>query len=141
MNKSEIRELTFKFLYSIELLNENIDKQLEMYIKNNEIDNSQAIRYMPKITHGIMDKKEQIENMISENLKNGWNINRISKVDLVLLKLAIYEIIYDDIPYQVEINEVVELAKKYGEESSKSFINGLLASIVKKSGEKQINEV
>ena len=141
MNKSEIRELTFKFLYSIELLNENIDEQLEMYIKNNEIDNSQAIKYMPKITHGIMDKKEQIENMISENLKNGWNINRISKVDLVLLKLAIYEIIYDDIPYQVEINEVVELAKKYGEESSKSFINGLLASIVKKSGEKQINEV
>ena len=70
---------------------------------------------------------EQIE----KNLKSDWKIDRISKIDLSILELAIYEIEYKDIPFKVVINEAVELAKKYGEESSKNFVNGILASIVK----------
>ena len=75
----------------------------------------------------------EIEKAISENIKSDWNINRISKIDLTLLKLGIYEIVYSKLPYKVVINEVVELAKKYGDDNSKSFVNGVLASIVKKS--------
>ena len=69
--------------------------------------------------------------MIKENLKSDWKIERISKINLAILKLAIYEIKYKQIPFKVVINEAVELAKKYGEESSKNFVNGILASIVK----------
>ncbi|MNS88898.1 hypothetical protein D3C72_1228910 [compost metagenome] len=69
--------------------------------------------------------------MISKNLKADWDINRISKVNSSLLKLAIYEIKYKNIPYKVVINEVVELSKKYGDDNSKGFINGVLASIIK----------
>lgn len=64
-------------------------------------------------------------------MKKDWNLERISKVNLALLKLAIYEIQYKEIPFKVAINEAVELAKTYGEESSPVFINGILASIVK----------
>ena len=66
------------------------------------------------------------------NLKDDWKLSRISKMDLAILKLAIYEIKFSDVPYKVSINEAVELAKKYGEDNSKTFVNGILASIVKK---------
>ena len=75
--------------------------------------------------------KEDIENQISKNLKSGWSIERISKVNISILRIAIYEMIYGKLPYKVVINEAVELAKKYGEEASASFINGVLASVVK----------
>ena len=75
--------------------------------------------------------KEKILAYIEKNLKSDWKIDRISKIDLAILKLAIYEIKYKKLPYKVVINEAVELAKKYGEDNSKKFVNGILASIVK----------
>ena len=75
--------------------------------------------------------EEQILKNIENNLKSDWKLGRISKMDLSVLKLAIYEIKYTETPYKVAINEAVELAKKYGEDKSKNFVNGVLASIVK----------
>ena len=72
--------------------------------------------------------------LISQNLKEKWDISRVSKVNLALLKLAIYEIIFNKLPYKVVVNEVVELAKKYGDDNSANFINGILANIIKQSG-------
>ena len=72
-----------------------------------------------------------ITEKISKYLKDNWTIDRISKIDKALLILAIYEIQYKEIPFKVVINEVVELAKKYGEDTSASFINGVLANVVK----------
>lgn len=66
-------------------------------------------------------------------MKKDWSIERISKINIALLKLAIYEMIYEKIPYKVIINEVVELAKEYGDDASHSFINGVLASVVKQN--------
>lgn len=63
-----------------------------------------------------------------------WDISRISKVNTALLKLATYEIVYAKLPYKVVVNEVVEIAKKYGDENSPSFINGILANIIKQTG-------
>ena len=81
---------------------------------------------------GIKENDEEITKIISENLKSGWTIDRISTVDLSLLKLAIYEIKYIKTPYKIIINEVVNMAKKYGEETAGSFINGVLAKVVEK---------
>ena len=81
--------------------------------------------------NGIEDNSESIVELISKNLKEKWTIDRLSKIDISILKLAIYEIKYVKLPYKVVINEAVELAKKYGEDSSKGFVNGVLASIVK----------
>ena len=86
---------------------------------------------MRKLVAATEENKEEIIKKIEKNLKEDWKIERISKIDLVILKLAIYEIKYKELPYKVVINEAVELAKKYGEDNSKNFVNGILASIVK----------
>lgn len=132
MNRSAIRELAFKLVYSQEIQkNEDIEEQIELYIESNEITDKGAIEYINDVVKGIKKNQKEIEEKIQKNLKADWKIERISKVDLSLLKLAIYEIKYKEIPYKIIINEVVELSKQYGEEQSKNFVNGILASIVK----------
>ena len=132
MNRSEMREQAFKIMYSLEIQkNENLEEQLGLYIESNEIKDESAIEYIKDAVLGIEENKKGILGNIEKNLKKDWKIERISKIDLVILKLAIYEIQYKEIPYKVVINEAVELAKKYGEDNSKNFVNGILASIVK----------
>ncbi|MEE0866547.1 MAG: transcription antitermination factor NusB [Clostridia bacterium] len=132
MNRSEVREEAFKLIYSLEIQKkEPIEEQIELYIESNGIDNKKAIEYIEDAVNGIEKNKEVITEKIEKNLKKDWKIDRISKVDLAILKLAIYEIKYKDIPFKVVINEAVELAKKYGEDNSKNFVNGILASIIK----------
>jgi N utilization substance protein B len=136
MNRSAAREKAFKLMYSLEIQKkEMINEQIDLYIENENIVDENTIEYIKSIINGIYDNIEEINKKISKNLKSGWSIHRISKIDLALLKIAIYEIIYTDTPYKVAINEVVELSKKYGEETSPNFINGVLASVVKESGE------
>ena len=132
MNRSEIREEAFKLIYSLEIQKkEPLEEQIELYIETNEITNKNAVEYIKDAVLGIKQNREEIVQKIEKNLKSEWKIDRISKVDLAILKLAIYEIKYKDIPFKVVINEAVELAKKYGEDNSKNFVNGILASVVK----------
>lgn len=131
MNRTKAREETFKLLYSMEIQKEDEEEQVDLYIENNEITDEKTIQYIKDIWTGVETHKEEINQKISSNLKVDWKLERLSKVDLSLLKLAIYEMLYKQIPFKVAINEVIELAKKYGEDNSASFINGILASIVK----------
>ncbi|MBQ3266246.1 MAG: transcription antitermination factor NusB [Ruminococcus sp.] len=81
---------------------------------------------------GVETHRELIDEKISANLKSGWKINRISKVSLALLRLAIYEMLFlDDIPVSVSINEAVELSKKYTVKEDTSYINGVLGAVAK----------
>lgn len=131
MNRTESREQAFKLLYSMEIQKEASPEQIDLYLENNEINNEQTIQYIKDIWTGTNKYKDEIKEKISKNLKKDWDIERLSKVNLSLLKLAIYEMRYIKLPFKVVINEVIELAKKYGEDNSASFINGVLASIVK----------
>ncbi len=132
MNRSTMREQTFKLLYSLEIQKqENKEEQIELFLENHEIKSKEGIEYLKDAVLGIEQNETLINQKIKENLKEGWKMERISKVDLTILRLAIYEIKYNKIPYKVAINEAVELAKKYGEDSSQNFVNGILASIVK----------
>lgn len=131
MNRTEAREQAFKLLYSMEIQKEEQEEQIQLYFENNEITDEKTKEYMKDIWAGIQENKEEIIQKISSNLKADWKLERLSKVDISLLKLAVYEMLYKKIPFKVAINEVIELAKKYGEDSSASFINGILASIVK----------
>lgn len=130
MNKSAIRETTFKILYSLEVQKDEGEEAIELFFNENDVQENAKQEIREEIV-GIITNSEQIVSFITKNLKSDWKINRISKVDNALLKLAIYEIIFKKIPFKVVINEVVELAKIYGEDSSASFINGVLASVVK----------
>lgn len=132
MKRSAIRELTFRLIYSLEIQKtEDLEEQIELYLECNEVEDEEAKEYIRDAIFGIKENNEDIQGLIEKNLKADWKIDRISKIDLSLLKLAIYEIKYKKIPYKVAINECLELSKKYGEESSKNFVNGILASVVK----------
>ena len=130
MNKSNLREEIFKLVYSLEVQKEDESSQIDLYLENSELSDKEKEKIKEEVCK-IIDLKEDIENQISKNLKSGWSIERISKVNISILRIAIYEMIYEILPYKVVINEAVELAKKYGEEASASFINGVLASVVK----------
>lgn len=129
MKRSEQREQAF-FLIFESLFNDNgIDEAIELYSEFSAPVND----YAKKLYNGVCGNKEDIDRLISQYL-NGWKINRISRVSLAVLRLAIYEIKYtDDVPVSVAINEAVELAKKYAGQEESSFVNGLLGSVVRSS--------
>ncbi len=136
MNRSAAREETFKLIYSLEVQREKtLSECIDLYLESEEIDDEKTIQYIKDTVNGINEKESDIVEQISKNLKPGWKIERISKIELALLKIAIYEILYTDTPFKVAINEAIELSKKYGEENSSVFVNGILASIVKENGD------
>ena len=131
MHRSAMRELAFKLMYGLEMQKENTIEQAQLFIESNDITDEKVVEYLKNIQEGILKNSDEITNLISNNLKNNWSIDRISKINLSLLEIAIYEMLYQDVPYKVAINEVVELAKKYSDDSAPNFINGVLASVVK----------
>ena len=128
MKRSEAREQAFRLLIE----DKDIEEQLNLFLEENNIVDKNAIEYIKDVILGTNKFNSEIEKTISENIKPDWDISRISKIDLTLLKLGVYEIVYSKLPYKVVINEVVELAKKYGDDKSKAFVNGALAGVVKK---------
>ncbi len=134
MTRTETRQIAFELLYSLEIQKTEAseqEEQINLFLEGQEIKDEKVREYILDMVNGISENKEKIENLISKNLKEKWDITRISKINVTLLKLAIYEIIYKKLPYKVVVNEVVELAKKYGDDSSSSFINGVLANVIK----------
>lgn len=133
MNKSTIREITFKLLYSLEIQKSYKDEDIELFFEDIELESNNIKEQIKKEIEDIIKNNDSLIEQISTNLKSDWKLERISKVNIALLKLAIYEMLYLKLPYKVVINEVVELAKKYGEDTSSSFINGVLATVVKEN--------
>ena len=134
MQRSAMREMAFKLIYGIEIQKEVDEDCLDMFFENNDIIEEEVQDYLKEIKEGIEEHKNEIDDLISRNLKKNWSLNRISKINLSLIKIAIFEMLYLDLPYKVAINEVVELAKKYADDQAPIFINGILASVVKEKG-------
>lgn len=124
-SRHELREAVFKILFQLENTDLELVELLELEeeeVKNND--------YVNNTLKEILSYKEDIDKKIEENL-TGWKIERLSKMDRQILRIATYEIIYSDIPYKVSINEAVELSKKYSEkDDSYKFVNGVLKGIV-----------
>ena len=133
MNRSEARDMAFKYLYQVEVQKESNEETINLFQENNEIKGTEAREYILDVAHGVQENLNDITEIIKKNLKQDWKIERISKVTLAILKLSVYEIVYAKIPFKVSINEAVELAKKYGEDTAPVFINGILASVVKEN--------
>lgn len=135
MSRKNARDNAFKCIYEYEF---NKDKDIEKildfcYEENGSTDSEKE--YIVETVNGVIANIEKIDEIILNNLKK-WSLSRISKVDLALLRLAIYEINYvQNIPLKVSANEAVELAKIYGGPDSKSFVNGLLAKVIEQKKE------
>lgn len=133
MNISKMREYAFMLIYELEIQKEFSEENIDLFLENNNIEDKNARKYIRKIVRGIKENEAQIEKIISGKLKPEWTIDRISKINIALLKISIYEMIYAEVPYKVAINEIIELAKTYGDYNSASFINGVLANVVKEN--------
>ena len=134
MNRSETRNMAYKLLYSLEIQKpekNEIQEQIEIFIANNDITENNVKDYIYDVINGIYENEDKIIPIIEKNLKDEWTIDRVSKTNLSILKLATFEIIYSKLPYKVVINEAIELAKRYGDDNSYFFVNGILANIVK----------
>ena len=137
MTRTEIRKLTFELLYSLEIQKmeqQEYNEQIELFLAEQNVNQEKVKTYMTETINGIAKNKEEILELISQNLKEKWDISRVSKINITLLKLATYEIVYTELPYKVVVNEAVEIAKKYGDDTSPAFINGVLANIIKQTG-------
>lgn len=128
MNRRELREQIFKMLFRIEFYDEaSMKEQFKLSAEEAAKATPENQRYMEDKCEAVLAKLNEIDSMINE-AAHGWKTSRMGKVDLTLIRLAVYEIKYeDDIPVGVSINEAVELAKKYGTDDSFAFVNGILA--------------
>ncbi len=130
MGRKQAREGTMKVLYQMNLNNDYSDESLAIYLDNfsfGDLEKEYIVDAVEKITENL----EFIDDYIKANLQ-GWEINRVARVDLSILRIAIYEMIYrEDIPVQVSINEAIEISKKYSTEDSFRFINGVLGGFVR----------
>ena len=129
LTRREEREQAFILLFEKSFNTESSVEELLELAK--ELAMFEDYEFSSKLIHTACDNIEQIDEYISNNSK-GWKINRISKVALAVIRLALAEILYiDDIPDGVTVNEAVELAKKYSTPEDASFINGLLGTVVR----------
>lgn len=128
MTRRKIRENVFKILFRVEFHEpQEFPEQIEL--SNDEMDSptEEELTYIDEKCSEIMAHLEEIDTQINDKT-TGWKTSRMSKVDLAIIRLAVYEIKYEEsIPVKVSINEAVELAKKFGGDESASFINGVLA--------------
>lgn len=130
MTRRESREHVFRMLFHKEFHEEQeLLEQISLYLDRVENITEEECNYLETRLKTVVDKLSEIDALIEE-ASSGWRINRMGKVDLTIMRLAIYEIRFDDdIPVGVAINEAVELAKKYGEDNSFGFVNGILGKI------------
>ena len=131
MTRREIREQVFKMLFRVEFYNqEEMSEQIALCEDDACNWKEKDKTYIFEKVEKISEKLEEIDAKINE-ASEGWKTGRMGKVDLTLIRLAVYEMLYEeDVPAKVAINEAVELAKQYGTDNSPSFVNGVLAKLV-----------
>lgn len=132
MSRRELREQIFKFIFRVEFNDiEEMAEQEKLFFEDYELEiKEEDAAYISEKSNKILQKLEEIDGLINQHAK-GWTTERMSKVDLTIIRLAVYEIKFDeDVPAGVAINEAVEIAKKFGQEESSGFVNGVLAKLV-----------
>ena len=130
MSRSELREHVFRMLFRIEFNNENeMAEQESLYFELLDEVSEKEQEYILNKYKAVKEKVEEIDNILNQ-LSEGWKTTRMNRVDLTILRLATYELKWDeDVPTGVAINEAVELAKRYSSDQGPSFVNGVLAKV------------
>ena len=135
MTRREIRELIFKMVFRVEFHHEEeIPQQLRLFMDTLESANDEDRAYIEHKVQDILAHLDEIDEIINSSAQN-WKTSRMAKVELTLIRLAVYEIRFEeDIPTGVAINEAVELAKAYAEDGAAPFVNGILNTVAKENG-------
>jgi len=130
MGRKQARETAMQCLYQLEMHSEYSSDRVGSYIDGVTQNDADKV-FVEEIVGKFIEHKAAIDEEITSHLKKGWKLERIANIDLAILRIALTEIMFfEDIPASVSINEAVELSKKFSDESSGSFINGLLGASV-----------
>ena len=132
MNRKRSREIAMELLFGMTLSKNTLEETIETFIEDYEMNlNTIDLEYIKNILEKVNSNLAELDEKIEESL-NKWKIDRVSKVNLTILRLALAEIMYcDDVPNAVAINEAIELTRKYSDEKSVAFVNGALDKVVK----------
>jgi N utilization substance protein B len=129
--RSEARTEAFKLIFQSAVNDEEPDFLINTMLEERP-ESMKNIDYIKTVFLGVLAKKEEIDGKISENLGKGWSIDRISRVSLAVLRLAVFEILYvEDVPEKVAINEAVEIEKRFDDPDNSAFVNGVLGGFIK----------
>ena len=131
MNRRKSREIAMKLLFQMSINKENYEEVIENFKENTDVDlNDIDMSYITRVLAGIHENGKEIDKNIEKHLIK-WKLDRLSKMNLAILRISTYEILFEEeIPGRVSVNEGIELAKKYGEDSAPAFINGILAKMI-----------
>lgn len=139
LSRHEIREKALQALFPLDF-NEDLSKQdaiqnaIELDHKDLISEDGEAFVpvYLDTLVAGVLAKKAELDAIIQKHLRSNWNISRIAKLDLVILRLAIFEMRYiDGVPDRVVLNEAIELTKTFSDDRSRKFVNGILSNVMK----------
>lgn len=142
--RHEIREKALQSLFPLDSTADLTKKdaifnalQLDQQDIVNEEEDAFVPAYLDVLVGGVCDKKTEIDGIITKHLGNNWSLNRIAKMDLIILRMAIFEMNYvSNVPNTVALDEAIELTKKYSDDRSRKFVNGVLANVMKEMTEK-----
>ena len=131
MSRRQMREHIFTLLFRRDFHSkEEMQEQIPLYVESQEELNEADAEELIRRIGSLLEKVEELDEKIS-SVTEGWTTQRIGKAEITILRLALYEMLYEeDVPSKVAINEAVELAKKFGGDESPAFINGVLAKLV-----------
>lgn len=137
ISRHEIRKMALQALFPLDF-NQDLSKQDAIFhaieLEHHEIIDEEQENFVPAyldlLVGGVCEKKAELDKMIQQHLKKGWSIQRLSKMDVTILRIAIFEMLYvDDVPNKVVLNEAIELAKTFSDDQSRKFVNGVLSTI------------
>lgn len=131
MNRRKSREVAMKLLFEMSINKESYEDIIENFKEYTDVDLKELdMSYITKVLAGVQENGVEIDKNIEKHLIK-WKLDRLSKMNLAILRICTYEILFEEeIPGKVSVNEGIELAKKYGEDSSPAFINGILAKML-----------
>jgi N utilization substance protein B len=128
--RTQARTAVVQMLYALDLGNNDMKPQAQDYLFERKI-KGQKSEFAMNLFNGVLENLEKIDEVISNHLSKDWEFSRLDNVDKAILRLGVYEILFTDLPYQVAINEAVEIAKLLSTQNSTKFINGMLDKIAK----------
>lgn len=128
MGRRATRESAFKLLYQMEFQHGDEEAQIAAFLDEYAVD-PKEMEYFLSVVHGVASRREELDALFSRHLK-GWTAARLPRVDLTILRVATFEMTHrKDVPFSVSVNEAVELARKYGADESRGYINAVLGKL------------
>lgn len=126
ISRHQMRVIAFQILFA---LNANQDTDVD-HLYSELLGDEVVPEYIEQLVKGVREHQDELDQIITAHLKKGWSLNRLSKTDLIILRLALYELKFEKLPAKVAVNEAIELAKQFSDDTSRRFINGLLSKLI-----------